>query len=636
MASSSTDDFGSQQPETSVIQPFEVDQRTWLPLDGEGYNLMKKEGRRPFRFKLGGRRDLYLVTTDAGDGSDDDIMIWEHGVLTRDGHEEPWTGLAVTDASGATVAWGSHPMGAAAALPMDAIAVHAPAVLHLAFPAGTTNFRIDARADPVYAKNGSMQVVPFDHPPTEDQLHFVFMRWIFGAPKSWRQKHLMDDAMRIGSALGNVNSGFDVENTFDDPVNLLPSDVRDHWGLRSSHLTPESAYGDNFPYSWPAIYAMYRGTSTLLTKYATDAMRKAMAHLVDQMRGTIEARDDLSAFLAWLHPAGVGITPYAAPHSPVNQGNRVLNQLENAAQAFTIVPTGRSPEIMKRYQALLEAARTDEERLRGCARDHITEFAAAAWRRKPDPDRISNLLLLYQHGRDEGLGYEAAVKRAFVGVLVSPYFLYREQSSHNQAAPYALSGRELAERLAFVLWGSVPDAELMGAGADGSLQKADGLRHQIARMVADKRIRALAADFAGQLYLFAGFNTYVGPRRHAFPAIHPGHPRGDVSGMHVLLLQPVRRRPSADRHHRCRLHLLECGAGAILRHRWRRRTAVPPRPRRPEAARRHPRHGRGAGARLAAAAHQPDQARELGAVAPPGHASAATSCRRGADLKPGA
>ena len=107
------------------------------------------------------------------------------------GHEEPWTTLSVTDGAGAAVAWGSHPMGAAAKLPLDAIAVRAPAVLHLAFPAGTTAFRIQARADPVYAKNGSMQAVPFDHPPSADQLHFDVMRYLIGAPKSTRQRIIL-------------------------------------------------------------------------------------------------------------------------------------------------------------------------------------------------------------------------------------------------------------------------------------------------------------------------------------------------------------------------------------------------------------------------------------------------------------
>ncbi len=151
---------------------------------------MVLEGRREFRFSVGSLAGLYLVTTDADDGADDDVMIWEHGVVERGGHDEPWTAAMVTDATGAEVAWGSHPVAAAAALPHDSVAVHAPAVLHIVFPPGTTGFRVEARADPVYAKDGSMQAVPMTHAPSGEELHFASLRWVFGAPASARRKAL--------------------------------------------------------------------------------------------------------------------------------------------------------------------------------------------------------------------------------------------------------------------------------------------------------------------------------------------------------------------------------------------------------------------------------------------------------------
>jgi hypothetical protein len=493
-------------PETPVLLPIEVDPRSYQTQVEEPYTVMMHEGRRPFRFKLGKQRDLYLVTTDAGDGSDDDIMIWEHGVITRDGHDEPWTGLDIRDRAEHPVAWGSHPMGPSAGLPLDSIAVHAPAVLHLTFPAGTTAFRVDARADPVYAKNGSMQAVPFMHPPTDDDLHFAVVRYIFGAPGSSRQH----DIMAASELLYHLNCADPIV----DPWNLLPPALRGRWGNLHDKSIPgewtaaigtlgsppplESVYGANFPHGWPGEDALWKGTSTFLLAGATDAEQKGLAHLTDKLFATIEARDTLAFYL-------------------VDQ----KVHLESPAQALTIAPTTLGPDQLQRYQHLLDAARTDEQRLVGCAREQITAFATRAWRCTPSAPDVADMLTLYQKARDEGLCYEASMKQAVVGILISPYFLYRSQPARQRDAPYALDGQAIAGRLASVIWGSIPDAELLQAGADGQLSDPAGLRHQIARMVADRRSQALAAEFAGQMFLFAGFDSFNGPDLARFPEFTP-------------------------------------------------------------------------------------------------------------------
>ncbi len=496
----------SGPPETDARLPIEVEASTYLTQPAEPWFIMMNHGLHPFRFNLKGQRDLYLVTTDANDGSDEDVMIWEKGVITCDGHDQPWTVLTVTDRAGAPIAWGSHPMGPAAGLPMDSIAVHAPAVLHLTFPAGTTAFRVDARADPVYAKNGSMQAVPLLHPPSDDELHFAILRYVFGAPGSKRQKAIYD-ASDIAYGLGHSEVA--------DPWNLLPPTARSRWAnLHDKSIAvdwggdtcslkqpppPESKYGvGGYPHGYPGDDHVWKGTSTLLLDGATDQERKALAHIIDQLVATQEARDDLYFFLT-----AHGIA------------------LKSFADALTVAPTTLGPDLIPRYHALLDAARADEQRLLGCARDQLTDFARRAWRREPDEPSLLDLLAFYRGARDEGLCYEASMKRALVGVLISPYFLYRVEPARQREAPYALNGPALADRLASVMWGSIPDAELMAAGADGRLTDPAFLRQQIQRLITDRRSQALAAEFAGQIFLFEDFTSFIGPNAARFPEFTP-------------------------------------------------------------------------------------------------------------------
>jgi mono/diheme cytochrome c family protein len=493
-------------PETDVNLPIEVEASSYLTQPGEPWFIMMNHGLHPFRFNLKGQRDLYLVTTDANDGSDDDVMIWEKGVITCNGHEQPWTVLTVTDRAGAPIAWGSHPNGPAAGLAMDSIAVHAPAVLHLTFPAGTTAFRVDARADPVYAKNGSMQAVPLLHPPSDDELHFAILRYVFGAPGSKRQKD-MYNASDVVYGLGGAEVA--------DPWNLLPPTARSRWanlhdksiavdwGGDSCSLKqpppPESNYGvGGYPHGYPGDDHVWKGTSTLLLDGATDQERKTLAHIIDQLVATQEARDDLFFFLT---------------------DQKIV--LKSCADALTVVPTSLGPDLTPRYHALLDAARADEQRLLGCARDQLTDFARRAWRREPDEPSLLDLLAFYRGARDEGLCYEASMKRALVGVLISPYFLYRVEPARQREAPYALNGSALADRLASVMWGSIPDAELMAAGADGRLTDPASLRQQIQRLIMDRRSQALAAEFAGQIFLFEDFTSFIGPNAARFPEFTP-------------------------------------------------------------------------------------------------------------------
>jgi mono/diheme cytochrome c family protein len=140
----------------------------------------------------------------------------------------------------------------------------------------------------------------------------------------------------------------------------------------------------------------------------------------------------------------------------------------------------------------------------GCARTILSTLARRAYRRPVVDADIEPLLAIYGEARSQG-SFDAGIERAVSRVLVSPEFLFRvERDPANipPGTPYRVSDLELASRLSFFLWSSMPDEELLDAAANGRLKDAAVLAQQVTRMIADPRAEAFVKNFAGQwLYL---------------------------------------------------------------------------------------------------------------------------------------
>ncbi len=135
-----------------------------------------------------------------------------------------------------------------------------------------------------------------------------------------------------------------------------------------------------------------------------------------------------------------------------------------------------------------------------CARQILSALARRAYRRPVTGRDLAPLVAFYEQGRMAG-GFEAGIERALRALLVSPDFLFRVVSDPPGAepgTPYRLSGLELASRISFFLWSSLPDDELLAAAEAGSLDDPAVLEAQVRRMLADPRSEALASNFAGQ------------------------------------------------------------------------------------------------------------------------------------------
>ena len=139
---------------------------------------------------------------------------------------------------------------------------------------------------------------------------------------------------------------------------------------------------------------------------------------------------------------------------------------------------------------------------RACAAEILGTLARRAYRRPATGADVDLLLAFFEDGRAEG-GFDQGVEMALRRLLVSPEFLLRvERDPAGADGPYRVSDLELASRLSFFLWSSLPDDELIEAAARGALRDPAVLEAQVRRMLADERSRSLVTSFAAQwLYL---------------------------------------------------------------------------------------------------------------------------------------
>ena len=171
-------------------------------------------------------------------------------------------------------------------------------------------------------------------------------------------------------------------------------------------------------------------------------------------------------------------------------------------------PTGRGDTASRRIIFLCRPARPAQEP--ACARTILTSLAHRAFRRPVTKADVEPLYAFYLKGRTQGQSrrsgaeasdFESGIQAAIEAMLVSPEFLFRVERDPAIADPskaYRISDVELASRLSFFLWSTIPDAELLDLAEKGRLKDAAVLEHQVKRMLDDPRADALVSNFAGQ------------------------------------------------------------------------------------------------------------------------------------------
>ena len=175
-----------------------------------------------------------------------------------------------------------------------------------------------------------------------------------------------------------------------------------------------------------------------------------------------------------------------------------LPHVENVTISGPFNPTGVSDTPARRHLFVCRPVKAQDES--ACATKIVSALARRAYRRPVASADLSPLMAFYESGRKEG-GFERGIEMAVRAVLVSPQFLFRVERDPAGVAPgsaYRISDLELASRLSFFLWSSIPDDALLDVAARGQLRNDAVLDAQVRRMLADKRSQALVDNFAGQ------------------------------------------------------------------------------------------------------------------------------------------
>ena len=224
------------------------------------------------------------------------------------------------------------------------------------------------------------------------------------------------------------------------------------------------------------------------------------------------------AFLARLAAAieGSGTSHLPAAHPTFLYAENVDMSVESVEVRGPIgaAAPGKTPS-RQRIFACTPRGKAEET---PCARQILSGLARQAYRRPVTPHDLNTLLAFYERGRASGT-FESGIQLALERLLVSPDFLFRVERDPAGVTPggiYRVSDLELASRLSFFLWSSIPDDELLRVAARGGLKDPAALEQQVRRMLRDDRAKALIANFFGQWLYLRNIDT-VAPDPEAFP-----------------------------------------------------------------------------------------------------------------------
>jgi hypothetical protein len=202
------------------------------------------------------------------------------------------------------------------------------------------------------------------------------------------------------------------------------------------------------------------------------------ASLVERTRGAgvDEQFSDFRVDSAFTAPGGIQTVVVTGPFKATSAGDTPSRH-----HIFVCQPSGSGDEMP-------------------CARKIVATLARRAYRRPVQDEELATLMKFYEKGRADA-DFEVGVQQALARILVAPAFLYRaetEPAAVRPVASYRLSSLDLASRLSFFLWSSIPDDELLAVASKGTLRDPKVLEQQVKRMLADPKSEALTNNFAGQ------------------------------------------------------------------------------------------------------------------------------------------
>jgi hypothetical protein len=177
-----------------------------------------------------------------------------------------------------------------------------------------------------------------------------------------------------------------------------------------------------------------------------------------------------------------------------------------------------------------------------CARSIFRSFASRAYRRPVTDEELDSLVKLMKQAMEHGESFNDAIHPGVQAVLVSPHFLYRverDRDPHDVHEIHQIADYELASRLSYFLWSTMPDETLFDLAKQGRLAQPDVLQQQIVRMLSDSKSRALVDNFASQWLNLRNLDI-AAPNQSQFTTFNDGL-RSDMRRETELLFDDVMR-----------------------------------------------------------------------------------------------
>ena len=314
----------------------------------------------------------------------------------------------------------------------------------------------------------------------------------------------------VGGTLVHYNFPLDAEYTFQ--AKLYRTNLNIMRGLESEHQVEFSVDGRRIH------------VATIGGKADLESLFQKPTETGDEVDGRLRVRVPIKA---GLHTVTVAFVQSAQAADPVRLQPYLRSSVDNFdwsghphLQVLTVSgpfsPTGPGDTPSRRRIFVCRPTRPSEES--PCARRILTTLVRRAYRQPASASDVQRVMEFYEKGRSAG-GFDSGIELALDRILASPKFVFRVERDPASAAPgsvYRVGGLELASRLSFFLWSSIPDDELLRVASEGKLEEPAVFDREVRRMLDDPRAQALVQNFAGQWLQLRNVRN-VQPNTDEFP-----------------------------------------------------------------------------------------------------------------------
>jgi hypothetical protein len=385
----------------------------------------------------------------------------------------------VTDESAAQLAFGKSLDGAPVG--PDDFASDSSVSFEVKLPQGVSVFDLQVDAEVGADRNQVFRVVFSDR--ADGSVRGIPVRAILGDPESKGYQTFKAGVLEL-AAIMPPNANGEPTPADKDPV-PLPFD--------STYNVPEH---DDFDTTVKYI----RDDRFIYEHMLDDATRARVDHAWNDLYASFEYHDHYVQLLA--------------KHYNLDLKGKHISQLDEATLGAFPAEARQymAPHIAEYKRVMAAQAAARPKRVEDCL-----ELAARAWRRPLTDKEKQGLRSFYDKTMTAEPDHQKAVRALIARILVSPAFLYRVEQPSQAVVVKPLSDWEMASRLSFFIWASIPDDELRRAAAAGELSNPQQIQRQVKRMTADPKARRMATEFFGQWLGFYHFDQSKGVDTSRFP-----------------------------------------------------------------------------------------------------------------------